>query len=424
MAEVLPAKPATLSRGSVGSTARRMSRFAPSFIDYGAINFTMHNTTQLAEFVLVRSDTSKKTIVSHMRESWELTDPGVLLRVTGAVEMGQVSSIQGVLEGIVTGVSDASGCIFSNGLDFGLAAVVGTTINSERHRCQAPLIGVPSWTAVQGREQLVSKEEVDLGGAYEKGLKKKYADAQPDSKMETVSLQPVHTHFVIVKGDEKALKEAEKLSAEEKLMAARVRSFKFAHELEEELANSSPDSGHTPRVLMVLNGDRTTLREVVAYAEQGRGIICLAVATGGLAEALADFIKFDRVPDAWSDCTEQFRMLKRINRERAAPGTQATPSRITDDKADDWPLFLLTDEVSKRGISDAIMDAAMRQASDTAMRVRAPRRTPAAHHLPPPPRHAPSRARLSRCRVVCACASSPTASIACAPPPTRACDDR
>ena len=64
--------------------SRRSSRMGANFIDYGQINFTMHNTTQNAEFVLAQHDTDKKNIVTHMMEAWEISQPGLLLRVTGA----------------------------------------------------------------------------------------------------------------------------------------------------------------------------------------------------------------------------------------------------------------------------------------------------------------------------------------------------
>ena len=115
---------------------RRLSMHADAFIDYGSINFTMHNTTQAAEYLLVQQPVPLSRIVDHMTDYWEIRSPGMLLRVVGAVEAGQLESVQGVLEGIVYGVSKANGCIFSNGLDFGLAAVVGNTISAARHRCQ------------------------------------------------------------------------------------------------------------------------------------------------------------------------------------------------------------------------------------------------------------------------------------------------
>lgn len=62
---------------------------ADSFIDYGSINFTMHNTTENAEFILAKSATPKLAIVEHMILSWKIDNPGVCMRVTGAVETSQ-----------------------------------------------------------------------------------------------------------------------------------------------------------------------------------------------------------------------------------------------------------------------------------------------------------------------------------------------
>ena len=240
-----------------------------SFIDYGSINFTLHNTTENAEFVLTTPVTELKDVARHMIDEWGLERPGILLRVTGSLQVDEIEEMEDVLEGIVHSASEANGFIFTGGLDFGIASLIGQIISRERHRCQAPLIGVSSWSAVQGRDQIFSRTST-----FAKGGKRKYQDAQPDADMSTVSLQPVHTHFVLVDFSEGS-QPASNLSTEAKLLAARTRAFNYAHDLEEALATLS-HGGHTPRVLVVLNGDETvrTLRE-----PRWIGRVCVAICT-------------------------------------------------------------------------------------------------------------------------------------------------
>lgn len=184
-------------------------------------------------------------------------------------------------------------------------------IGAERHRCQAPLIGVSSWSSVQGRGQIHSPAAAQL-----KGGKRKYRDAQPDADMSTVSLQPVHTHFVLVDFGEAAQAGVQGLSTEAKLIAARTRAFNYAHDLEEAVATLSR-GGHTPRVLVVLNGDATTLNEVVEYSREGNGIVLLATSTGGLAEALAQFVRMGAVAGDWKAYAKSFEEIKSLNAKAA-----------------------------------------------------------------------------------------------------------
>ena len=58
------ASEARIRRASV--TATRQSQFT----DWGTINFTLHNTTENAEFVLVQQGTQLHEVASHMIEEW------------------------------------------------------------------------------------------------------------------------------------------------------------------------------------------------------------------------------------------------------------------------------------------------------------------------------------------------------------------
>ena len=113
---------------------------------------------------------------------------------------------------------------------------------------------------------------------------------------------------------------------------------------------------------MVINGDTTTLSEVSTYTRAGRGILVVATETGGLAAALADFVLTGNVPSDWRGHEKAFAELKALNGEAAKRGMDAG--------GNGWPLIALADDMTKRGITDAILDAAMRQAEDLRTRVR------------------------------------------------------
>ena len=75
MAEMVPT---SLKKSSL----RRTSSVAASLIDFGTIKFTMHNTTQHAEHMIVSVDTPKSIIIKHMMQEWQLNKSGVMLRAT------------------------------------------------------------------------------------------------------------------------------------------------------------------------------------------------------------------------------------------------------------------------------------------------------------------------------------------------------
>ena len=62
--------PAAVANLGIGT--RRTARMGSNLIDYGTINFTMHKTTENAEYVLCKAQTPKEVIVSHMMEELSL----------------------------------------------------------------------------------------------------------------------------------------------------------------------------------------------------------------------------------------------------------------------------------------------------------------------------------------------------------------
>ena len=323
-------------------------------IDHGSIEFTMHHTAQHAEYLLAKDDVSTSHIAKYMQNTWDLSRPGMLCRVVGTMGSGSGAAPapnNDLLEGIVHAVSHANGYIFTNGLNFGVTGFVGDCIGKQRHRCQAPLIGVASWASVQGREQLM--QDTDKAG----GRKRKYRDAKPDSSMSTVSLQSVHTHFVLVKGNDTKLQAVSDLAPNEQLLAARIRSFTFAHALEEAVASADFQGDgrcRRSRVLMVIGGDLTTAREVLEYVRAGRGTVLLAEGSGGLAKVLSGYLRGVPLSGEWVDCRDLDEVRKLV-------------AKISDTSQ---LLITSTSKTDKKGVMEAILDAAMLQATTVEERMR------------------------------------------------------
>lgn len=201
-------------------------------LDYGTIDFKLHNTGSAAEFIKVTPRIDQQEIVEIALNSWELEpEPTMLLRICGS-DTDRMVEAKEVIEGAIMAASATNAWIFCAGLDFGLPSIVGQVLQQRRHACEAPLIGVVSFASIQKREQLnLNAKGTDVAT---QGSKRSYTDGEPDPDMSTVSLQPNHTHFVICDQGEGAEVKASRSNVEraQALLDARKRSFTFAHEIE------------------------------------------------------------------------------------------------------------------------------------------------------------------------------------------------
>ena len=298
-------------------------------VDHGTINFIVHRTPSNPEFVKCRPTANKQLLVHHAWEKWGLEPyPGVLARVIGSID-GVADDKRGTLEDVVEGLIKAAhiakGWLFSTGLDFGMAHMVGGLVARNRHVCESPLIGVAAWRTVQNKEQL---EKNTKGLSARKGDKRVYADAKPSDDMDKISLQPNHTHFMLLgvaEGEDDPMDPPPGMSKEDALLAARKKSFKFAHDFEHEIRVVQAESGLndlSQRMLFVVHGDETTLEEITTFCELGEGFVLLAAQTGGVAEAIASYVESGKasgqytVPIGWKHAAGRFERLKELNAKK------------------------------------------------------------------------------------------------------------
>lgn len=125
-------------------------------------------------------------------------------------------------------------------------------------------------------------------------------------------------------------------------------------------------------ILMVICGDETTLAEVLTYCKQGDGVVVFASATGGLAQAITQYVYTDEVPSEWQPFAAQFKELRAINaakhtemeaeRKAKQKGVdKATESSLLPGSHGQFPLFVFN---LKKGAVEAcstILDAIMLQ---------------------------------------------------------------
>ena len=179
-----------------------------AFYDAGSINFKLRRKTAKAQFIRVPRAVAPQMLSKEINRLWQLghvKPPGLVLRVTGA-RGGELSD--DVVESLEGGVVHAAGLsgawTFTNGLDCGVANIVGYAHMKMQHRWNGPLVGIAQWGATQGREQLLRTHIAEQSGSVLqrrlelKPSKREYKESPPESG--TVCLEPNHTHFVVVGG--------------------------------------------------------------------------------------------------------------------------------------------------------------------------------------------------------------------------------
>jgi hypothetical protein len=137
---------------------------------------------------------------------------------------------------------------------------------------------------------IVSNEDISNEFVPHKGLKHKYLDGAPEEGAGCYSLQPAHTHFVFFRADKATLANSGNTPAEQ-LRNARIRAYKAGHAVEKEMAAASTGRFMPARVLAIFGGDEFTLGEIESYVAGKHGRVLLLSSTGGLAQALGQFIK-------------------------------------------------------------------------------------------------------------------------------------
>lgn len=355
-------------------------------VDHGTINFIVHRIPSNPEFVKCRPTANKQLLVHHAWEKWGLEPyPGVLARVIGSID-GVADDKRGTLEDVVEGLIKAAhiakGWLFSTGLDFGMAHMVGGLVARNRHVCESPLIGVAAWRTVQNKEQL---EKNTKGLSARKGDKRVYADAKPSDDMDKISLQPNHTHFMLLgvaEGEDDPMDPPPGMSKEDALLAARKKSFKFAHDFEHEIRVVQAESGLndlSQRMLFVVHGDETTLEEITTFCELGEGFVLLAAQTGGVAEAIASYVESGKasgqytVPIGWKHAAGRFERLKELNAKKRvelqAMSTERRSGSLVAIAAGEWPMLEISQAQNSKEMQKSILDCILNQESSPVVRI-------------------------------------------------------
>ena len=347
---------------------------AAELIDYGKIAFTQHNSGQPAEYILAKGATDKKLIAKQITTAWKITEPGVMIRTVGSVNYSLMDldsdDIEHILQGVLAAAAKTGGCLQTNGLNFGLASLLGACYGRLRHRCPVPLMGVLSWSAVQNRDMIVSNEDISNEFIPNKGLKHKYLDGAPEEGAGCYSLQPAHTHFVFLRADKATLAASGKTPAEQ-LRNARIRAYKAGHAVEKEIAAATTSRFMPARVLVIFGGDAFTLGEIESYVAGQHGRVLLLSSTGGLAQALGKFIKKGTIPPDWEQHRQAFETLMKLNHD---DGDEAKDGRDSSLEEENWKSpqkIAMTEVTSKEGIISAILDLAMEQCKTASARLAA-----------------------------------------------------
>ena len=133
-----------------------MASGAP-IIDYGVVNFVRNRREAKADFVRVNHDIDVKMLLKFMVRQWRLTEPGIIVQVTGSAQDFDLPAkyVPPITEGIVYAASKANAWVISGGMDAGVMSLIGSSIARHHHKChKTPVIGVGSWRGVQNSQML------------------------------------------------------------------------------------------------------------------------------------------------------------------------------------------------------------------------------------------------------------------------------
>jgi hypothetical protein len=186
----------------------------------------------------------------------------------------------------------------------------------------------------------------------------------------------------VAEGEDDPMEPPAGMSAEEALLAARKSSFKFAHDFEHEIRVVQAESGLSdvsPRMLFVLNGDGTTLEEMLSFCEAREGFIMLAAQTGGLAEAIFTYMESGKeggqytVPSGWKDLSGKFERLRQMNMEKrlALQGMHTDRRRgsLIASAAGDWPMIEVSQAQNSKEMQKSILDSLLNQELSPIVRI-------------------------------------------------------
>ena len=299
-----------------------MSTFGETRViaDHGPITFKGISVMRAkSDFLRVRLNEDSALggeVARFALDEWRMKAPGMLLRVTGSMpERGMMDTdlsdiVDEIMEDLFRAAGASNAWIITQGLDYGIAKVVGQALSRLTGSAQAPLIGVADWETVDQSYQLLANHKDAQKSVSSPGAKRVYCGVDPDHTPATEPLEPHHRAYFLVGGTTFANELKTNKPTAGSGSANLNEWWRSASKVEAELASIMQsdclgNESRVPRVVLVLGGDAATLQEIIHFLSDGdsdvdRGVVVLASDSGALASALADYLNAAVIPPEWS----------------------------------------------------------------------------------------------------------------------------
>ena len=241
---------------------------------------------RIAPWITVDSS-SKMTQLCHFVERyWKLPTPDLVIDVAGcphnfSIDL-RIADI--ICDGLDQVIRSTSCWMMTSGFDAGLPRLVGSAVR--KSGLNVPVIGMAPWNQIRGRDPLgldstfgttVTYNSVELGNqakrpperanetAWEKAREAASAPISPDA----LHVNGDHTHFIFA----------------DHAPSGRGMAQGYNTDLRARFVDAYTDRKHLPVVMLVVQGDVSTL-DAVLVAARGSTPILIVVGSGGAADAI------------------------------------------------------------------------------------------------------------------------------------------
>eukprot|EP00794_Sanderia_malayensis_P009475 gene9475-10465_t len=223
---------------------------------YGQIEFEQHESTNdlTAEYIRLSDDDSVEDVLKLLIDGWKLTRPKLLISaIGGKKDFSLPSKYEQHLEADLSKISeDTDAWVITGGTNGGVTKQVGRMLQG------IPCIGIASWGNVEHRDRLCEKLNSTVSYPMPHRMERK-----------KTCLDNNHTHFLLVDNGTVGKLDIEK---------------EFRRKLEKEIINHY----EVPGVILVLNGEQDTLKQVKEAINEDPPIPVVVIKdSGGVADLLA-----------------------------------------------------------------------------------------------------------------------------------------
>ena len=409
-----PSTPLSVSVAELNDPLTLPHAMSEAIADYGPITFKgisiKHEKADFARVVPGRETSLDGELAAFVQGVWRVPSPGLLLRVTGnvpehmALDASFSSSIDTILDDVFRVAEASNAWIITQGLDVGVASLVGKARDRLRDVAHAPDFGISDWNNIEHHDQLLRTTKGE-GKRANPGAKRAYNAGKPDASTNTEPLEPHHRYFIFLGSGSSEDEDAQPNS---KTTQAALHAWgQAATTIETDLAgimrtDIAGNATRQPRVVLVFGGDEHTLDELIAFLtptegvdrrtttlESNRGVIVLACDTGGLAAALHEYSTIKECPEGatysgtpWAALKDKFDQVLRLARQgtrrrslaRDVSRTSWAPDEIvheegTQPKGIFGNRMIMSQTAGLKGLFDDILDAVLAQANDQVQRI-------------------------------------------------------